>query len=136
MDSDETDGTLVDDLQTELKNARLKGAGDLAATVRNAADDPTDGDRSASADICCCRALRSADGAGKIQIGVVEDVVELRAELNLQALDRSRELLVEREVSLVERRCAARVAAGIAEGLSTLPAASLIGGRTNALKLM
>ncbi len=35
-------------------------------------------------------ALGSADGAGKVEVGVVEDVVELGAELHLQALDRRR----------------------------------------------
>jgi hypothetical protein len=48
---------------------------------------------------------------------VIEDVVELSAELNLQTLDRRGELLVQREVSLIERGSAGWVAAGVAEGL-------------------
>ena len=93
-----------------------KGAGNLAASVGHPTHDTAERDRSPRSGGCRCRALRSADGAGKIQVGVVEEVVELGAELNFQALDRSAEVFVEREVGLVERRGAARIAAGIAKG--------------------
>src|SRR5437879_2155489 len=80
--------SLVDQLQTELNDAWLKGAGDLAACVGHPAHDTAEGDRSPGSGGCCCRALRSADGAGKVKVGVVEEVVELGAELKFQALDR------------------------------------------------
>jgi hypothetical protein len=47
---------------------------------------------------------------------VVEEVVELGAELELHALDGSVEFLVEVEVGFVEGRGAAGVAGGVAEG--------------------
>jgi hypothetical protein len=63
-----------------------------------------------------CRTHPDYRCAGQVQVGVVEDVVELGAELDLQALDGRAEVLVEREVGLVEGRGAAGIAAGVAEG--------------------
>jgi hypothetical protein len=55
--------------------------------------------------------LRVADAEkpGKVQVGVVEEIVEFGAEFDLQAFDWGGELLVDREVSLVEGRSAARI---------------------------
>ena len=45
-----------------------------------------------------------------------EEVVDLGAELDLQIVDRSAELLVDVEIGFIEGRCAAGVAGGVAEG--------------------
>lgn len=83
---------LVKDLQTELKNARLEGAGDLASAGGHGSES-------------------SAETAtGQIQVGVVEEVVALCAKLDLEALDGSVELLVESEVGLIEGRGATGIA--------------------------
>ena len=76
-----------------------------------------------------CRALGSADGARQVEVGVVENVVELCAELHLQALNGGAEFLVEREIGLVEGRCAARIAAGIAERAEHIAGAVLDRGK-------
>ena len=46
---------------------------------------------------------------------MVEEVVELGAELDLQALDRSIEVFVQGEIRLVESWCPTRVARSVAE---------------------
>ena len=61
---------------------------------------------------------------------MIEGVVKLGAELNLQALDRSIEVLVERNVSLVQGWSAARIAAGVAERAKQI-AGSILDGRKN-----
>jgi len=94
---------LVEDLQAELEDARLEGAGDLS----------TGG---GAVELRCCSrggwcAESAAEPAGrKVEVGVVEDVVGLGAELNLEAFHWSVEGLVEGEVGLVERGRAAGVA--------------------------
>jgi len=94
---------LVEDLQAELEDARLEGAGDLstgggAVELR-----------------CCSRGGWCAESATeaacrKVEVGVVEDVVGLGAELDFEAIDWGVELLVESEVGLVEGRRATGVA--------------------------
>ena len=86
---------LVEDLQAELNNARLEGAGDLATA-------------GGVVELRGCAESSAEAAPGQIEIGVVEDVVGLGAELNLQALDGSVELLVEGEVGLVEGRACGR----------------------------
>src|SRR5580698_7534219 len=96
---------LVENLQAKLNDARLKGAVDLAAV--GVGSSPGDGgQRRCAADAKGLRrgSLCAADSAGQIEVGVVEDVIELRAELYLQALDRRVELLVEGEIRLIEGR--------------------------------
>ena len=56
---------------------------------------------------------------------MIEDVIELRAELHLQALNWCRELLVESHVSLIHGLPAARVAAGSADGAEVVACAVL-----------
>ena len=92
-------GALVEDLQAELDDARLECAADDAAGA-------------------CSAAVRPANGAWQIQVGVVQDVVELGPEFNLQALDGGGELFIEREIGLVEGWVAKGVARGVAEGTS------------------
>jgi hypothetical protein len=67
---------LVEDLEAELDDARLEGAGDLTAGTGGLA-------------------VGSSDGAGEVEVGMVEDVVELRPEFDFEAVDRGGELLVE-----------------------------------------
>src|ERR1700683_4143667 len=95
---------LVDDLEAELEDPRLEGAGDLTSSVGNAAYDGAGGGGGSGAESVAWGegALGSADGAGEVEVSVVEDVVELGAELHLEALDGRREVLVESEVGLVE----------------------------------
>src|SRR5579871_5343288 len=85
-------------LQAELNDARLKGAGDDTTTGGSTAQRSTQTTRR------------------QVQVCVVEDVVELCAELHLHALDWCGELLVQSKVRLVERRCATRITRCIAKG--------------------
>src|ERR1700679_2029429 len=126
---------LVDNLQAELDDAWLEGAGDLSATVGNSSCDGGDRHRGASPEGLRRGALGSADGAGKVEVGVVEDVVELCAEFDLQALEGRVELLVEGEVSLVEGRSAARIAAGIAEGTEHIAGSILDRGKNKGVEV-
>ena len=105
---------LVDDLQTELDNARFKGAGDAATTAGRAAQRAT-----------------QATG-GQVEVGVIEGVVQLGAELNLETLQRRVEVLVQRKVRGVIRRRSARVAALSPNGLSRAPLALLVAGKVSA----
>ena len=83
-----------------------------------------------------CAAQCAAQAAGRqVEIGVVEDVVELGAELDLQAFDWRVEVFVEVKVGLVERRRAARIARGVAERAQQLPAAVLGGGQCKGSKV-
>src|ERR1700753_957694 len=87
---------LVKNLQAELNDARLKGAVDLAGVgVRSSTGDVGQRHRSTDAIDPGRSSLRAADSAGQVEVGVVEDVIELRAELHLQAFDRRVELLVQ-----------------------------------------
>jgi len=115
---------LVDHLQAELDDARREGAGDLTSIcVQSSTVDVVKGNAAANPVYTAGRALGSTDDSadvsgavpGQIQIGVIEGIVELGAELNLQALDGRIEVLVERNVSLVQGWRAARIAAGVAE---------------------
>ncbi len=132
---------LVEDLQAELDDARSKGAADRACGGGRAADDASLRHGGAgSEDTGSGGALRAADRGGRgcrdVEVGVVEEVVELGAELHLEALDRGGELLVEREVGLVESGVRAGLRVALPKGLRTLPAASAAGGRIKALGLM
>src|ERR1700742_3495420 len=82
---------LVDDLQSELNDARSEGAGDDAAGRWGGT--------------LCARGT-----AGQIEVGVIEDVVELRTKLHLQPLHGGLEALVDGEIGLVERRSASGIA--------------------------
>lgn len=88
---------LVEDLEAELDDAGGEGAGDDAAGRG-------------------IGTVGAADGGGQVEIGVVEEVVELAAELYFETLDGGGELLVEGEVGLVEGGVAERVAGDVAEG--------------------
>jgi len=121
----------VEDLEAELNDPRGERAGDL--TVGGGGRGDGRDRHRASPRHCSSRPLGGADSARQIVIRVIEDVIELGAEFYLQALDGCRELFVQSQVGLVETRPAARVAAGMPKGLSTLPLPSLIGGSTKAL---
>ena len=101
---------LVDYLQAELDYARREGAGDLAGVLaqRPTADAAERYGATGSIDTGGC-ALRAADDssdvagsvAWKIKIRVVEGVVELGTELDFQTLNRSVEVLIQRDVGLI-----------------------------------
>jgi len=93
----------VEDLQTELDDARLEGAGNLATATG------------------CCGALRATDITGQIEVSVVEEVVELCAKFDIESLDWRNELLIDREIRLVERRTAARIATCVTERAQRIP---------------
>jgi hypothetical protein len=116
--------SLVDHLQTELDDAWREGTGDLTGVcVQSSAVDVVKGNAAADSVHTRRRALGTTDDSadvsgavpGQVQVGVIEGIVELSAELNLKALDGSIEVLVERNVSLVQGWSAARIAAGVAE---------------------
>jgi hypothetical protein len=90
---------LVEDFETELDDARSERAGDLTVGGGSRGDG-RDGYRASCPRNCGGRPLRGADSAWQIVIRVIEDVVELGAELNFQALYRRRELLVEGQMSV------------------------------------
>ena len=95
---------LVDDLQTELNDARFKGAGDGAAAAAG---------HRLRAKIRC--GARSAGGsaatrtAGQVQVGVVGDVVQLLSEFDLDSVVHRAELLVDVDIPLVEGHRASKV---------------------------
>ena len=59
---------------------------------------------------------------------MVEDVVELGAELHFEALNRCGELLIQGQVSLIEGGCTAWVAGGVADWAQVI-AGSILDGR-------
>ena len=79
-----------------------------------------DGNRAAGAHRRRGRALRAADRAGQIEVGVVEDVVELGPELHLQALDGVENFLFSDEVGLVEGRVRPGLRLALPNGLSSV----------------
>ena len=112
---------LVNNLQAELDDARLECTCDLSAAVGNSAGDVAQGNSPSSTDSLGSCALGSADGAGQIEVGVIQQVISFGAELDLHVLNRSIELLVEGEVGFVEGRCAGGIADGVAEGAQNAP---------------
>lgn len=58
---------------------------------------------------------------------MIKGVVHFSAELNLQALERSVDVLVERKISRLVGRCSARVTAFVAEGAQQRAAGALGG---------
>ena len=97
---------LVDDLQAELKDARLEGAADSSAV---SADGGSGG--------CAHRSAKLTGRGGRIvEVGVVKDVVSFRAELDLQVCERGVKPLVEVQIRLVVKRQTDRVAGRSAEG--------------------
>src|SRR5438874_8612138 len=90
------DNGSVKDLQPELDDSWLKRACNLPSAGSHVA-------------------LRAADVPRQVEVRVVEEVVELGSKLNPQSLYRSNELLVHRQIRLVECRAASGVAVRIAE---------------------
>jgi len=113
---------LVNDFQAKLDDARLEGTGN-GATAGGIVNAGCGGERSAQT---ACR---------QVKVGVVENVVEFGAELDLQALDRGIEALVEVKVGFEESGRAAGVARALPNGLNRLPLASLVAGSVKALRL-
>src|ERR1700728_2475846 len=109
------DTPLIEDLQCELRDAWLEGAGDLATGGGRTAGDGAQGRCAAYAERLRSRALRAADRARQKVVGVVEDVVQFGTELNLDALKGGVELLVQSEIGLVEGWCPAGIATRRAE---------------------
>src|ERR1700734_2918013 len=88
---------LVEDLEAELEDARLEGAGDLAASGWVVeAGWCSGGGRGAG--------RTGGTAAGDVEVCVVEEVVGFGAELDAQTLKRSGEGFVEGYVGLVESR--------------------------------
>lgn len=115
---------LVDHLQAKLDDAWREGTSDLTGIcAQSSAVDVVKGNAAANPVHAGCRALGSTDDSadvssavpGQVKVGVIEGIVELGAELNLQALDGGIEILVERNVSLIQGWGAAWIAAGVAE---------------------
>src|SRR5580698_1901242 len=88
---------LEDGLQRELHYARSPGAGDDSACRRR-------------------ETLSARRTARQVEVGVVEEIVELRAKLDLQPLNGSAEAFVDGEICLIQRRSASRVARQSSEG--------------------
>ena len=84
------DSPLIEDLQGELRDARLEGTGDLATGGGRASGDGAQGRGAAHAEGLRSRALRAADRARQKVVGVVEDVVQFGTELNFDALEGGR----------------------------------------------
>src|SRR5271170_4232857 len=103
------DRLLVDHLQSKLNDTRFPGAGNLSAAARNATGNRRDRRSCTSPQGCRSCSLRSTERVRQIEVRMVKEVVKLRAELDLQALDRGVEVLIQREVCLVERRRPPRI---------------------------
>src|ERR1700688_4220777 len=88
---------LVQDLQPELDDARFKRAGNAATAARRAT-----------------KSTAQATG-GQVEVGVIEGVIHLGAELHLEPFERRIEILVQRKIRGVVRGRSARVAAFVAE---------------------
>ena len=74
-------------------------------------------------------------GPGQVQVRVVQQVVELGAELHFKALDRCTEPLVERKVGLVRRACCGvGCAMRCRSGLCTTPP-ELVAGRAEGRRI-
>src|ERR1700744_953515 len=89
--------TLVQNLQPELDDAWFKRAGNTAAAAWRAAQGTTQA------------------AGGKVQVGVIEGIIHLGAELHFEAFYRGVEIFVQGKICGVVRRRSTRVARLVAE---------------------